>query len=471
MEIQIPEKALVLMMGASGSGKSTFVRKHFKDTQVVSSDACRAMVADDPGDQSATPEAFEILNLIADARLKRGNLTVADATSVQPHARKKLLQLARRHNLPCVVLALDLPEEVCQERNAAREDRRTPHAAVKRQCQDMEKALRGAGKEGFQEVHILSATDMDEAKVVLTPLPSNMAQDHGPFDLIGDVHGCIEELLDLLTELGYEISEQEFTSGGREFVAFNAEGRKAVFVGDLVDRGPGSHRVLQLAMDMVGQGTALCIMGNHENKLMRHMMGRDVKVGYGLAETLAQMEGEPESFHQDVLEFLQNLPHHLVLDGGRLVVAHAGILEEYQGRDSKRVREFCYYGQTTGEHDEWGIPERVEWAKDYRGRAAVVYGHTVVPEARWQHNTICLDTGAVFGGVLTALKWPERELVQVDARETYYEPTTPLQSKKDNGGTRSVDDLRSRLATAVAQAKRQQEYTQREEGNPADADA
>ena len=115
-----------------------------------------------------------------------------------------------------------------------------------------------------------------------------------------------------------------------------------------------------------------------------------------------------------------------MLDGGRLVVAHAGLIERYHGRASGRVREFCLYGQTTGETDEYGLPVRYPWATEYRGRAVVVYGHTPVPAAEWLNNTLCLDTGCVFGGRLTALRYPERTLVSVPAARVYHPPARPF---------------------------------------------
>ena len=145
--------------------------------------------------------------------------------------------------------------------------------------------------------------------------------------------------------------------------------------------------------------------------------------------------GESEEFVAEVREFIDGLVSHYVLDGGRLVVCHAGLPEKYHGRTSGRVRSHALYGDTTGETDEFGLPVRYPWAEDYRGRAAVVYGHTPVPEATWLNNTICLDTGAVFGGKLTALRWPERELVDVPAEQVWYEPTKPLAARRRAGRT------------------------------------
>ena len=199
-----------------------------------------------------------------------------------------------------------------------------------------------------------------------------------------------------------------------------------LFLGDLVDRGPASDRVLETAMDMVDAGSALCILGNHENKLGRALAGRDVTVSHGLAETLEQLDARTTEFRDRVASFIDGLVSHYILDGGELVVAHAGLPERYQGRSSSRVRSIALYGDTDGETDDFGLPVRYPWAQDYRGTATVVYGHTPVPNAEWLNNTICLDTGAVFGGRLTAMRWPEKELISVDALAEHYAPMRPL---------------------------------------------
>ena len=209
------------------------------------------------------------------------------------------------------------------------------------------------------------------------------------------------------------------------------DGRKAVFLGDLVDRGPGTPAVLRIAMSMVAAGSAICVPGNHENKLVRALKGRDVQIAHGLDRSLEQLGTEPEAFRTEVVEFLDGLVSHLVLDDGKLVVAHAGMREEMQGRASGAVRSFALYGETTGEIDEFGLPVRYPWAEDYRGSAMVVYGHTPVPEATWINNTIDVDTGCVYGGALTALQYPEKELVSVPAKRTYYESRKPFHEDRD----------------------------------------
>jgi protein phosphatase len=418
--ITIPDLALVVLIGPSGAGKSTFAARHFAPSEILSSDFCRLLVADDENDQAATPAAFEVLDYIAAKRLEGGRLTVVDATSVQRDARAPLIRLAREHHVLPVAIVLDVPEKVCAERNERRSDRDLPGHAMRRQHQQLRKSIKGLQREGFRRVYVLRGTDeIDAVTIERERRWTDRRDDHGPFDFVGDVHGCADELVALLGELGYDVAADRST-------ATHPDGRKAFFVGDLVDRGPDSPGVLRLVMGMVRAGTAVCIPGNHENKLWRALNGRNVQVSHGLAETLAQLEAEPDEFRREVADFIDSLISHAVVDDGRCVVAHAGLPERLHNRSSGVVRSFALYGDTTGETDEFGLPVRYPWANDYRGKAMVVYGHTPVPEAEWVNNTICIDTGCVFGGKLTALRYPERELVSVPASRTHWEPARPL---------------------------------------------
>jgi protein phosphatase len=422
VKLTIPELSLVVLMGPSGCGKSTFARKHFRRTEVLSSDFCRGLVSDDENDQSATSDAFELLHFIASKRLAAGKLTVIDATNVQIEARKPLVALARQFHVLPVVIALNLPERVCLERNKARADRSFGPHVVRNQSQDLRRSLRSVEREGFRHVHILnSVEEIESASIERQPLWNDRNDEHGPFDIIGDVHGCLDELRDLLSQLGYEVTVE---SG--DYRVKPPAGRKAIFVGDLVDRGPEIPGVLRLVMSMAEAGTALCVPGNHDVKLVRKLKGRDVQITHGLADSLAQLDREPPEFRQKSCAFLDGLVSHYVFDDGKLVVAHAGMKEEMQGRGSGKVREFALYGETTGETDELGLPIRGNWAAEYRGKAMVVYGHTPVAEPEWLNRTINIDTGCVFGGKLTALRYPEKELVSVPARQTYYEPVRPF---------------------------------------------
>ncbi|GAA3389802.1 polynucleotide kinase-phosphatase [Streptomyces roseoviridis] len=420
--LPVTDLSLVVLIGATGSGKSTFARRHFKPTEIISSDFCRGLVADDENDQSASKDAFDVLHYIAGKRLAAGRLTVVDATSVQREARRQLVQLAREHDVLPIAIVLDLPEDVCAARNAARPDRaHLPRHVIQRHRRELRRSLRGLEREGFRKVHVLrSVEEVEAAEVVLEKRFNDLRHLTGPFDIIGDIHGCRSELETLLAKLGYVDGH-------------HPEGRTAVFVGDLVDRGPDSPGVLRRVMGMVAAGDALCVPGNHENKLGRWLRGRKVQQTHGLAETIEQLEREPEEFRAEVARFIDGLVSHYVLDEGRLVVCHAGLPEKYHGRTSGRVRSHALYGDTTGETDEFGLPVRYPWAEDYRGRATVVYGHTPVPTTSWINNTICLDTGAVFGGKMTALRWPERELVDVPAERVWYEPAKPLAPEAPGG--------------------------------------
>ena len=357
-----------------------------------------------------------------------------DATNVQPGARKHLVDLARAHDVLPVAIVLDVPENLCAERNASRADRTFGRQVIHRQHAELRRSLRSLTREGFRTVHWLrGAAEVEVATIVRERLRSDYTDRTGPFDVIGDVHGCRAELEALLARLGYVLTHD---SSGRVNGAVPPAGRTAVFLGDLVDRGPDSPGVLRLVMGMVAAGYALAVPGNHENKLVRALDGRNVQVSHGLAETLSQLAAEDGEFQRQVRYFCSGLVSHLILDGGRLVVAHAGLKEAYHGRASGRVRSFALYGDTTGETDEYGLPVRYPWANDYRGRAMVLYGHTPAPGPEWVNNTMCLDTGCVFGGRLTALRYPEKEVVSVPAERVWYEPAKPLSPPESAGGAR-----------------------------------
>jgi len=420
VKITIPELSLVVLVGVSGSGKSTFGRKHFKPTEILSSDFCRGLVSDDENNQAATKDAFEILNFIARKRLAAGKLTVVDATNVQPEARKPLVQLARDFHCLPVAIVLNVPERTAHDRNASRPDRNFGPHVVRQQMQQLHRSLRNLEREGFRHVFVLrTPEEIDAVTIERQPLWNNLKHDQGPFDIVGDVHGCFDELVELLGKLGYSVDTDALK-------VTPPAGRKLIFVGDLVDRGPKIPQVLKLVMNAVADDVALCVPGNHDVKLMRKLRGRDVQITHGLADSLAQLESETEEFRAKVAEFIDDLVSHYVLDGGRLVVAHAGMKESMQGRGSGAVRDFALFGETTGETDEFGLPVRYNWAAEYRGQAMVVYGHTPVPQPEWLNRTLNIDTGCVFGGQLTALRYPEKEIVSVPALRTYAEPKRPF---------------------------------------------
>ena len=422
MKITIPELSLVVLIGPSGCGKSTFGRTHFKSTEVISSDFCRGLVSDDENNQAATNDAFDVLHYIARKRLAAGKLTVVDATNVQPESRKPLVALAKEFHVLPVALVFNFQERLCQDRNRNRPDRNFGPHVIRNQAQQLRRSLRGLEREGFRHVHIFEKPENLEGLVIeRQPLWNNLKHEHGPFDIVGDIHGCFDELTDLLGRLGYAVEAED-----GEYRVTPPDGRKLVFVGDLVDRGPRIPDVLRLAMSVVKSGAGFCVPGNHDMKLLRKLRGKQVSITHGLGDTLAQLETEAPEFQQEVAQFLDDLVSHYVFDEGNLVVAHAGMKEEMQGRGSGAVRSFALFGETTGETDDFGLPVRYNWAADYRGRAMVVYGHTPVAEPEWLNRTINIDTGCVFGGKLTALRYPEKELVSVPALRQYYAPAKPF---------------------------------------------
>ncbi len=454
MRLDLPKLSLVILIGASGCGKSTFARRHFKPTEILSSDHYRGVVSDDETDQSASKDAFEILHYIAAKRLAAGRLTVIDATNVRPEDRQQLIEIARQYHVFPIAIAFNLPEQLCHERNAQRPDRHFGPHVVKRHTQALRRSLKGLYKEGFHRTYVLDSLDrIESVEIDRQPLWNNRHQEHGPFDIIGDVHGCCDELEQLLDQLGYhKQSSADFyvTALGEDLPPRDTyrhpDGRRAIFLGDLVDRGPRIIDTIDLVTNMIAAGQAFCVVGNHDDKLLRYLQGKNVKIAHGLECSIAQIEAlDPAIKAEKTIEirgFLESLVSHYVLDDGKLVVAHAGLKQELQGRGAKAVRAFAMYGETTGEIDEFGLPVRYNWAAEYRGQAMVAYGHTPVPASVWLNETIDLDTGCVFGGKLTALRYPERELVSVAAAKVYCEPIRPLGSDTTKlSAQQQVDDV------------------------------
>ena len=437
--IEIPEFCLVAMVGATSSGKSSFAKKYFKPTEVLSSDFFRGMVSDDENDQSVSGDAFDLLYYAANKRLSNMKLTVIDATNIQQSARKRILELAKEQNVHAAAIVLNLPESLLQERNKARPDRNFPERVIRQHCREVQRCIRDLKREGFRFVYVINSPEAaDNAEIIRTKLWNDKKDDHGPFDIIGDIHGCCDELGLLLERLGYKKQDGVYS---------HPDGRKAAFLGDFCDRGPRNADALRLVMDMVKAGNAIAVPGNHDVRLLKYLRGKNVALTHGIDRTIAELEKKGDAFKAEVADFIDGLISHYVLDDGKLVIAHAGLKEEYIGRGSVRVREFCLYGETTGETDSYGLPVRLDWTSDYRGRATVVYGHVAGRKARMLNNTCCIDTGCVFGGKLTAYRYPERELVSVDAKERYYEPIKPLdeESDKDMGDMLTVGDFNRKL--------------------------
>lgn len=375
VRIEIPELALLILVGPAGAGKTTFARARFKPSEVISSDFCRALIADDETDQSATPAAFQVLHLIAGLRLRRRRLTVIDAVNARPIDRRPLLTLAKEHDAAAVALVLDVPEHVCVARDRARPGRSVGSRVIRAQREAILRSLPDLREEGFDAVHVFdSAESMEAAILRRVPLQVNRRWERGPFDIIGDVHGRLPQLVELLRSLGYEV---ELGPAGDALRASHPDDRKMVLVGDLVGAGRDSPGVVRFVMGTAAAGRALCVRGDQDALAVRE---GTVKLPEGGAD------------------FLDGLPSHYVLAGGSLVVTHAGILPEMVGRDTARIRAFCIGGQPG-------------WQQRWRGRALVVHGHSPVACARWRGRTVDLDTGGGSSGTLSALRYPELEVV------------------------------------------------------------
>ena len=433
-EITVTEPGLVLLVGATGSGKSTLASRLFKPTETVSLDRCRELVADDPDEGSATPAAATVAEAIIEARLRRRLLTVVDATNVRNEDRRRWIAAAERTHTLVTAIVLDPGPGFCHRAGKDRAGRRYNPKAVEQHHALLRRDQRKLNKaNGIRHTYWLSSPEeIEGASLVRRRTYNDLRDVHGPFDVIGDIHGMTDELEALLAKLGWSVmwnGEGEARSASLS----HPEGRKLVFVGDACDRGPRSRDALLLMRGAVQSGVGYAVASNHDARVSRWLRGNQVSETGGIETTQAEFAGTSEEYRKSFGEFLDALPAHYVFDGGRLAVAHAGLEEAMLLGASKPMREFAVYGPKTapvgGEK-----AERVDWAADYRGKTAIVYGHVACDEATWFNNTICIDTGAVYGGDLTALRWPERELVSVRASAAYADLEKPLFSRKDRRG-------------------------------------
>ena len=407
MILSVPATSMVVLLAEHAADAAAAARRLFEPNELLDP-AAHDGGAEGSGVEAAPPASR--LDPLG-SRLAEGRITVVAGALAHAKARAALLRAAREHHALPMVIVLEPPTSASAAEGHDHVDAALDPAA--RQASLRTKLQ----QEGFRQVVLLSPADA-VAEVRRAPLRCDRRDDAGPFDIIGDVHGCAYELRALLTRLGYAPDPAG--------VWGHPQRRRALFLGDLVDRGPDIPGVLRLAMDMVDAGRALCVPGNHEHKLARALEGRSLKRTNGLLQSLEQLDTTNPAFRARVAAFIDGLVTHYVLDGGRLVVAHAGLKAAMHNRATGAVRAFALYGATTGETDDAGLPVRLPWALDYRGAAAVVYGHTPCREPVWLHNTLCIHTGCVFGGALSALRWPERELVQVPAARQWYAPARPI---------------------------------------------
>lgn len=445
--IPFPHGGIIVLVGPSNSGKTTLLRRLVEEgvlleTEMVSSDTYRTLVGDveyldwkgrprEEADilysdyQKLSGLAFEAMNTVVSMRSRLGKLTVVDATHLQPEYRRKYIEIAAGHDLPCVAWVLDVPEQTLLARDKTREQPRG-RQRVKSQYSQFKRSLRGLREEGFDFTYMLKEPEAVQFVRRDNPLLADIG---AGIDVIGDIHGCYDEMLELLEELGYAADEAGLYR--------HPAGRTLVSVGDVMSRGPRSLDTMIFWKRHSDAGIARMTDSNHGWKIARYLSGRNVTLSHGdenIAAELRLLEEEAgteaaAALKEELKQFLLSAPSHLVMcrDGvRRLVIAHAGIRDEYIGRQSRRIQDFCRYGDTDG-MDAAGAPVRKEWYTGHESGELIVWGHDPRPYPAVVKNTINIDQGAVFGGSLTAYRYPEQEFVSVKAHRDYAEdPDSPL---------------------------------------------
>lgn len=337
-------------------------------------------------------ESHDLFFAAIEKRLKAGIFTAVDVDDISNAIRQKMQELCNWYYYKLSILFFAGNDE------AGRWDWK----------------IRSLKKNGIKNIWILNENNIHEFNVEVKPV-SAYCSTPPPYDIIGDVHGCLDELEELFDKLGYEKTDS---------IYIHSNGRMPVFIGDISDRGPKSVEAIELMLDMVEMNKAMFLPGNHCYKLARHLMGKNITMKFGVEVTLDELNSidntRREKLETRFVNLVEESPYYLILDNGNLVISHAGIKERMIGREHRKIRDFCFYGATTGKLDERGLPERIDWAAKYKGKPLVVYGHTPVGKAEFYNNTINIDQGCVFGGKLTALRYPEMETVSVKAKKSYY---------------------------------------------------
>ena len=432
MKFEIFEFSLVMLLGPAGVGQTDFTQAHFSNYECLSPAAFQKMITAIDAD-GVSEEAYELLLKVLELRLKHRQLTCLNAPFLSSSEFGAIKKLAKKYHCRLVAVTFEKPLEDCLTANASNEKNPLPEHVIRIQHQKLSERVSYLGQEGFRQIlRLKNDADIAEAQIIRKKLRCDLQEENGPFDIIGDVHGCLEELLQLLAKLDYQIEKvADPQDPWRPYKGSHPQGRRLLFVGDFCDRGPDSPGVFQLVMSLHQLGLALCVPGNHDDKLARKSSGRSVSMKHGIVETLEQLESYPKDFQDAIAKFVKSLPSHLMLQNGELIVSHAGLKSSMHNRSSAEIHAFCIYGDTTGKKDEFGLPIRLNWAKNYNGTATIVYGHTPVPNAEWLNNTIDIDTGCVFGGKLTALRFPEKQLVEVPAIKEWVAPSRPLNWKPE----------------------------------------
>jgi polynucleotide kinase-phosphatase len=458
MEVVLPYAGIVLLVGPSNSGKSTLLKRLLANEQllsseVVSSDDFRVLVSDiefidwkqrptDEADalydqyQKISEEAFALMDSLVETRCKLNKLTIVDATHLHPDDRKRYISIARNNHVPIVAIILDVDQDILLERDELRDNPRGKRR-IKQQYQVFKREKRFIKKEGYHATYFVQNTDEIELKRHHKN-PIEIDVDKG-IDIIGDIHGCFDEMIEILEKLGYEQNHENYY--------IHPEGRKFLSLGDVMSRGPKSLESMQFFLRHVNNGLAYMIDSNHGWKIARWLDGRKVTLNHGdefVKEELKKFQeqyGEErtiEIIKKELKKFLLDAPSHYVLTRNgvpTLVCTHAGIKDEFIGKQSYDVSDFCRYGDTDG-FDDTGKPIRKDWSIHHKTSTLIIWGHDPKPKPLIINNTINIDQGVVFGGELTAFRYPEKEFVSVIAKKDYSDgdsnPLKELEKKRLN---------------------------------------
>lgn len=447
--IHLPHTGIVLFVGPSNSGKTTVLNRLIAEkvilpSEVVSSDQFRVLVSDveyitwndRPRDEAdalydeynqISKEAFQAMDFLIEKRCRLNKLTLIDATHLRVEDRERYLEIAKKHHVPASATVLNVPEKELLERDSEREFPRGKKR-IKQQFQQFQKTLRSIKKEGFQRCYILNEEEIQALEVHRLKNPLVIDVGNG-IDLIGDIHGCYDEFIELLGKLGYLENQEGYY--------VHPDGRKILSLGDVMSRGPRSIDTLQFFHKHVEAGLAYMIDSNHGWKIARWLDGRQVTLAHGDEKVEAEFEIFEKQAGKDAVDLLKKQVKEMLLEakshyiiqknGVNVAVAvHAGIKDYYIGKQSPRISDFCRYGDTDG-LDENGKPLRKDWTLNHKSSELILWGHDPKPQPLQINHTLNIDQGVVFGGRLTAIRYPEMDLVSVKAKQDYANvPDNPL---------------------------------------------
>jgi polynucleotide kinase-phosphatase len=447
--IHLPHAGIVLLIGPSNTGKTTLLNQLIQEEQilgseVVSSDQFRVLVSDiefiswngrpkDESDalfneyQQISGAAFDAMDYIISKRCQLNKITFIDATHLREEEHDKYLQMGKKYHVPVIAMVLNISETELLRRDSERAFPRGRNR-IKQQYQHFKNVLRFIKKKPYRRVYMLGEDELQILNITRLENPLYIDVGNG-IDFIGDIHGCFDEFIEMLTQLGYQENEEGYY--------IHPEGRKILSLGDVLSRGPKSIETLQFFHKHVSEGHAYMIDSNHGWKIARWLDDKNVKMAHGDENVAAEFEEYERKNGSDAAVelkgqikelLLEAKSHYIVRKNGvnAVVAVHAGIKDHYIGKQSARISDFCRYGDSEG-LDENGKPIRKDWSISHKSSELILWGHDPKPQPLLVNNTLNIDQGVVFGGSLTAYRYPERQFVSVKAKQDYANvPDNPL---------------------------------------------